>query len=761
MFDRLVDAFRRVNRPPPPEPSIALRVAVATCVLIPLAAVARSDLLSAGVVWMGFIGIPVGLWFSWWRREREDWWIKLILTFLLVIVFANFISAIMRTGIASLAETQEPLAELFVWVQLLHSFDAKGRRDLSFSLAAAVAMIAIGGVVALEADYGIFIFSFMVAITSALYLNRRCELRDLANAGSRIAIRGNRVGSASELLQPNKGLAALRSALMLGLMVVILGVVIFVFMPRMRPGKTLNLPFSIKGQSTLASGGFRVENPGITEGGGSGKDETSVNGGYFGFANNMDLGVRDRPTDEIVMRVRAERPAYWRGIAYSKYDGRRWIADEKALKRIEGDPPLTIPSTTGTITPIVSADELIQTFYVEIEQPNLVFAAQYPSQVYFPAPGLRQDANASLRSPVSVEAGTVYSVISRRPRVSTEMLRASDDANRILSPARVGTDTVTPEETIASRLAEYLEVPDSVPQRVRSLATSLTSGMSTTYQKVAAIEAWLSENTEYTLEIPPLPENADAVDQFLFEDRKGYCEQIATAETILLRLAGVPARVVTGYTQGRRGVLSGVFEVRGTDAHAWTEVYFPSFGWIEMDPTSHVPRAEENPSRFNEIYQWMRGAVGKLPGWVRAPLRGLAGIFKNVWAILVVIPLLSALLMTLVVRARLRARRRQELATASNSWHLDVLLRLSDAVSQWGLGRRETQTAAEFVHQIREGPLAEMPEAELLKHIAATIDMDAFSRQGIDNELRILVERELDRVLDAIDDLAQREHEPA
>lgn len=750
MANRFVVAFRRVNRPPPPEPSIALRVAVGLCSLIPLAAVVASDVISGPVVWAGFVGIPVGYWFSWWRREHEDWWVKLLLTILLMIAFGGFIYSIMRTGIASVSETQEPLAALFVWVQLLHSFDVKGRRDLSFSLASAVAMIAVGGVVALGAGYGIYIFTFIPAVATALFLSRRCELRDLANEGSRFS-RSQPDAAISRLdTTSRRAFGAARSAAALTVIVAVMGISIFMFMPRLRSGKALNLPFSVKGQAGLQSGGFRVENPGITEGGGDDGEQTSVNGGYFGFANNMDLSVRGRPTDEIVMRVRTDRPAFWRGMSYTQYDGRTWIAEDKGLRRIDGNPPLNIPPTTGTISGRASTEELVQTFYAEADQPNLVFAAQYPSTVYFPATGLKQDSNGSLRTPVSVEAGTVYSVISRRPKADISALESAQEP--VTDPIHKGGSQ--------DSMSVFLEVPASVPQRVRDLATSLTAGTANTLEKVRAVETWLSEHTEYTLDIPPLPEGADAVDQFLFVDKKGYCEQIATAEAILLRLAGVPARIVTGYTQGRRGVFSGVFEVRGTDAHAWTEVYFPQYGWIEMDPTFHVPRADENPSRISEMTRWAKEAIGKLPDWLRAPFRAMARAVGSPSTLLALIG--SALVAGLIgILMRRASRRRRLLGTdGASTWPTTVLARLARATAPLGIEHKPTQTIQEFVEPVRSGPLSGDSESTMLENIAEALDRDAFGRCGLDGQARSDIERDVDEIVRLLEAIAEREAQP-
>ena len=96
-------------------------------------------------------------------------------------------------------------------------------------------------------------------------------------------------------------------------------------------------------------------------------------------------------------------------------------------------------------------------------------------------------------------------------------------------------------------------------------------------------------NVEYDLNAPLPAPGEDAVHDFLFDTRLGFCEQIASALTVMLRTQGVPARLATGYLPGTRDRVAGVFEVKASDAHAWVEVWFPESGWQAFDPTASVP----------------------------------------------------------------------------------------------------------------------------------------------------------------------------
>ena len=106
------------------------------------------------------------------------------------------------------------------------------------------------------------------------------------------------------------------------------------------------------------------------------------------------------------------------------------------------------------------------------------------------------------------------------------------------------------------------------------------------YGRAKAIEQYLCANYTYTLQPGNLPEGEDFADYFLFEKQEGYCTHYATAMTVLCRAAGLPARYVKGFMTPAAPNASGVYEVTGRTAHAWTEVYIEGLGWTRFEPTS-------------------------------------------------------------------------------------------------------------------------------------------------------------------------------
>ena len=198
-----------------------------------------------------------------------------------------------------------------------------------------------------------------------------------------------------------------------------------------------------------------------------------------------------------------------------------------------------------------------------------------------------------------------------------------------------------------SALATDLQLPASYrTTELNKLAASNTAGQTTEFGKVNALANWLSgPQFTYSLAAGPLSSAANLV-SFLTTAKSGFCVQYAYAMTVLTRLLGFPARFVVGYTGGTR-LRNGSYEVKNTDAHAWTEVYFPSLGWIRFEPTrrpGHGERPELHDRRHRARLQfrsdrqghpnaghqhdppaWRRVRPGQPPGRNRRGDGGLGG----------------------------------------------------------------------------------------------------------------------------------------
>lgn len=132
----------------------------------------------------------------------------------------------------------------------------------------------------------------------------------------------------------------------------------------------------------------------------------------------------------------------------------------------------------------------------------------------------------------------------------------------------------------------YTSLPDSIPDRVYELADEITVGLATNYEKLRAIESYISMNYTYSTEPGITPENRDFVDYFLFDSKTGYCTYYSTAMAVLARCEGIPTRYVEGAIldfatpAGIKG-----YAVLNNSSHAWVEAYIEGIGWIPFEPT--------------------------------------------------------------------------------------------------------------------------------------------------------------------------------
>lgn len=133
----------------------------------------------------------------------------------------------------------------------------------------------------------------------------------------------------------------------------------------------------------------------------------------------------------------------------------------------------------------------------------------------------------------------------------------------------------------------YLQLPDTITGRTRALAAELAAGQMNAFDTAKTVEEFARSTIVYNEEIDAPPANRDVVDYVLFDSREGYCEYYASAMAVLLRIDGIPSRVVGGYYPAPFDPESGGHLYREKNAHLWVEVFFPGYGWIPFEPTAN------------------------------------------------------------------------------------------------------------------------------------------------------------------------------
>ncbi|MBI4277912.1 MAG: DUF3488 domain-containing protein [Armatimonadetes bacterium] len=597
--------------------------------------------------------IAAGYWVSWRRRRAPSRWLRLVLSLVLIAGFLRFLQALQDT----VYDPRIPLVHLFLWLQVVHSFDLPRLKDLRYSLLSALTFMAVAAAFAREGTFGLTLVLFGGAATVALVALH------LAAAGQRPSPRW-----------------AGRWAARVGVWVVLAGAALFVLTPRPAGLRVYWLPVSTRLPMPPRFAG-QIINPAYPPGAqnalqtASAAPSTVYNPrGYFGFSSQVDLRVRGRLTHHLVMRVRATRPALWRGLAFDEYTGVGWQMRDDAVRYFS-----TMSEAITPFYPIhergAAGPDVVQTFYVESAQPNVIFGAYLPREVYYPTSTIAVDGYAGLRSPYALQPGMVYSVVSQPNAPPPAALQVA--AGPI------------PRE-IADR---YLRLP-AVPARVRDLARQITADQPTAYDKVMAVNRFLWANYAYDLNIPPQAHSGDAVDYFLFEVRRGYCEFFASAMAVMLRAVGIPARFVTGYTPGSYNIITGYYEVHNTDAHAWVEVFFPGVGWVEFEPTptfeTPVALVSSGAGRWPVLD--LAHSVGAWVGGVPRPSLALPDGAGTAAA---AAPGALGALGVLVFRALRRRRREPEIPRIGQEVY-DIYTRMCARLARHGWTRGPAQTAGEF-----------------------------------------------------------------
>ncbi|HEX6305836.1 MAG TPA: transglutaminase domain-containing protein [Anaerolineales bacterium] len=311
------------------------------------------------------------------------------------------------------------------------------------------------------------------------------------------------------------------------------------------------------------------------------------------YGDTLPLGRGNPLSDAVVMtveappRVAAGVRYYWRDRIYDHYDS-SWTSTLSTDRSLSPDTfDLSFPEYEGRTA---------ATFSIQTNQP--IQNLHTPSQpVWISRP---VEARLALNPDGTADLGTLKSNSILFPGEVYEV-EASLTAASITQLREAGTEY---PDWIAER---YLQLPDNITPRTQELATRIAEGLDNPYDIAQAVTIYLRTNLEYSETVPPQPANQEPVDWILFDLQQAFCNYYATAEIVLLRSLGIPARMAVGYAQGDRLSrepelvptlgprgdnvpqdlsTSDLYTVRHRDAHAWPEVYFPNIGWVEFEPTA-------------------------------------------------------------------------------------------------------------------------------------------------------------------------------
>lgn len=541
-----------------------------------------------------------------------------------------------------------PQANFAVLLVAVTSFDLKTRRNCYSSLWISLAILYLAAVYAWD-----YVFAGLAAAWTACMI------------GFWVASHLRRIGATTLGLPAGAAAVAVLGALAIGS-------VAFVFVPQ--PQGLPNGPLVVSLPSFSQFKG-EIESPALPL--------VQVQGSV----NTVDLRYRGRLGDAPVMYVRTGAPAYWRGLVFDTYRDGAWTASQSGPYAVF---PAYVPARLMPQAPSSNLGTFVQTFRLLRDMPPVVDAAYPIESLYVPVGQLARDAYGTFHTPNVLRAGTTYSVVSYIPDLSSARLQgdafprfAADDPD----------------------WHQYLDTTGLSGPAVAlagQFARSVAGDSNDEYLTVMGVVRSLQHNYRYSLQVGHAQPGIDPVEQFLFQDHFGYCEQFATTAALMLRSLGIPARLVTGYSTGDYDPVLNQAIVREKDAHAWVEAWFPGDGWVPVDPTpgfSGLP-ATQFPDR------WAASGIARLIPHLTigaAPVvlgsLGFLGVIPPAVAIAFVVVLIYAWLR----RVRIRRRRRAAEPPGSSEL-LDLYERLQRRA---GRHRAPPETPLEYWTEMQDEPLLE------------------------------------------------------
>jgi transglutaminase-like putative cysteine protease/chromate transport protein ChrA len=330
------------------------------------------------------------------------------------------------------------------------------------------------------------------------------------------------------------------------------------------------------------------------------------------FQNSLGLGTQISQSEEIAFLVYAPPAAaeyprlYWRGQVYDLYENGRWF--------------------------ISNSEEGLQNQSVDMEIPDTQNRSRlsFAFDVYMPTQLILYTAG----QPISINQNTIVlykNIPPSETRYDVLTLLASPalkkgDLVRIAS--MMGNPIISELQTASTEypswvLENYLHLPENFSPDIQALALQITQPYNNPFDKATAITNYLRNAIQYSPTVS-IPEDVeDPLAYFLFDLKSGFCNYSASAAVLMLRSVGIPARLAVGYAEGESEIQNNVYTVRERDYHAWPEVYFPEYGWVEFEPTGNqepisrpTERAEQTaslPIPLNPLGQTPNDGEEQLP----------------------------------------------------------------------------------------------------------------------------------------------------
>ncbi|MFG1923738.1 transglutaminaseTgpA domain-containing protein [Cryptosporangium sp. NPDC048952] len=326
----------------------------------------------------------------------------------------------------------------------------------------------------------------------------------------------------------------------------IFGIVLAVLIPAGVPA------LSAEGLHSLFEGGL--------PGSGGGRTVTAINP----VTELRGQLTQDDPVDLLRVRTNDRQPFYLRLATLERFTGSGWTLRDMTAKQ-EARVRRGVPNVSGISggTPTVSQETSIE--IVGLTQSRYLPLYSNPSSVDVDGDWRFDRGSEAVFSTVDTTENLRYRFESRRVEYTPDLLRSAAQPNPGDSTVKRYTELKDPDPTVEKQVDE------------------LVAGKSTEYEKAVAINNFFSKENGFEYDLQTAAGTSESAIVAFLENRRGYCEQYASAMAYMARLAGLPARVAIGFGYG--SPQGGSWLITSHDAHAWVEIMFPGIGWVPFDPT--------------------------------------------------------------------------------------------------------------------------------------------------------------------------------
>ncbi len=338
------------------------------------------------------------------------------------------------------------------------------------------------------------------------------------------------------------------------------------------------------------------------------------------YSGTLPLGLGSNLSNQVIMEVQAPtKPPdgtryYWEARTYDTYQNNTWSSS------IQSQHPLT-PSSEDLKQPGVDNRTVVSFTFFPFQTISNIYTVSEPLWTSVPS-----EAFMKINSDGTVDLSALTSNAIIRPG-DQYTVRSAMDSVTVLELQNAGTDYPS------SITGEYLQLPKTTTPRMIELAKTIAAGSNNPYDITNAVTQYLRENIQYDQTVSKPPADQDRIDWFLFDYKRGFCNYYATAEVILLRSLGIPARMAVGFAQGQEEInaspqalppgalqeiqqneaTTSTFVVRQNNAHAWPEVYFPNIGWVIFEPTVSQTAFARPAGAVDTSYSQIQAGRGHAP----------------------------------------------------------------------------------------------------------------------------------------------------